>query len=352
MSLLTRAADGYGHLRQVFADPRGKATGQIVREVTDVAQRTGSSPEWYFINFAYRREAGDYTQYLHRKQGYALWQKLMTSESATVLHDKLKLHELLRGLGFPLTTLLADNDGATFRVDGTERHVGDHAAFVALVRELLGRSATGSIFAKPVDGSRGHGCHRIDSADANLEEVYAQAQATHYLFEETLIQHPSLAAMNPPSVNTIRVLTCGEPGEPATAFAAILRLGVGGSAVDNASHGGIFVGLEMETGRLFPEAREFFKHGGNVYTTHPDNGFRFEGAQVPHFDEVLKVAERATAHVPHDLIGWDIAVTEAGPVIIEGNASPHLPMMEIGLGQGLLAYPPFRKLCQRMMSAG
>jgi hypothetical protein len=80
--------------------------------------------------------------------------------------------------------------------------------------------------------------------------------------------------------------------------------------VDNSSQGGIFVGVDLATGRLLPQAKRFFKHGGDVHASHPDTGFRFAGFEVPHFPQVLATAEGATAHVPHELIGWDIAVTE------------------------------------------
>ncbi|HEX2524840.1 MAG TPA: sugar-transfer associated ATP-grasp domain-containing protein [Geminicoccus sp.] len=349
MSLLTRAIGSYGHFRQVFADTRRKAIGQIAREVADVARRTGSSPEWYFINFAYRREAGDYTQYLNRRQAELLAQKMRERHSADLLVDKVRFHEHFRGVEVSLPRLLASNAGPIFQIDGIERRVDDEADFMALINELLGRSASGSIFAKPIDGTSGYGCRRIDKADGELAELYAQTTAGRYLFEETLVQHPALSAIYPNSINTVRVLTCGEPGEPAAAVAAILRLGMSGSVVDNASQGGIFVGLDLKTGKLFPQAREFFKHGGKVYDKHPDTGFRFEGAQVPGFPGVLATAESAAVHVPLELIGWDIAVTEAGPVIVEGNSSPHLPMMEIALAQGMLAQPCFRTLCQRIL---
>ena len=251
-----------------------------------------------------------------------------------------------------LPRLLAHNEGATFRVGEEERRVDDARAFAALAGDLLARSATGSVFAKPVEGRKGYGCRRIDGATAaELAALHAETAAQRFLFEETLVQHPALAAIFPGSVNTVRVLTCSEAGGPPAAIAAILRLGVGRNAVDNASQGGIFVGAELGTGRLFPQARRFFKHGGDVHAAHPDTGFRFEGADVPRYPEVLAAAEGAAALVPHDLIGWDVAVTEAGPVVIEGNALPHLPMMEIGLGRGLMAHPSFRRLCERVAVA-
>jgi hypothetical protein len=349
MSLLTRMTERYGGLRQVLADPQRKALGQIVRESANVAQRTGAYPEWYFLNFVYRRDAGAYSDYLHRGQYRRLMKKMRERENFAVLEDKLRFRGRLRGTLLPLPRLLAHNAGPTFHVAGTERHIGDSADFAALVDELRGRSATGSIFAKPVEGRKGYGCRRIDASDSGLADLHAETMERRFLFEETLVQHPALAAIYPRSVNTVRVLTCSESGESPAAIAAILRLGVGQHAVDNASQGGIFVGVDLATGRLFPQARRLFKHGGDVHAVHPDTGFRFEGAEIPRFPEVLTVAERAAAQLPHDLVGWDIAVTEAGPVIIEGNALPHLPMMEIALGRGLMAHPSFRKLCEGLV---
>jgi Sugar-transfer associated ATP-grasp len=353
MSLLTRVTESYGGLRQVLADPRRKALGRIVREAADVARRTGAYPEWYFLNFAYRRDAGDHTAYLHRGQYRRLMREMRRRENFAVLEDKLRFRERLRGTSVRLPRLLAHNEGATFRVGEEGRHVGDGHAFAALVGGLLARSAAGSVFAKPVEGRKGYGCRRVDGATAaaELAALHAETVAQRFLFEETLVQHPALAAIFPGSVNTVRVLTCGEPSAPPAAIAAILRLGVGRHAVDNASQGGIFVGVDLATGRLFPQARRFFKHGGDVHAAHPDTGFRFEGTEVPRYAEVLAAAEGAAAHVPHDLIGWDVAVTEAGPVVIEGNALPHLPMMEIGLGRGLMAHPSFRRLCERVAAA-
>jgi Sugar-transfer associated ATP-grasp len=351
MSQLTRLIERTRSLQQVLRDPRRKRMGQMVREAADVTRRTGAYPEWYFLTFAYRREAGPYTEYLARNH-YEKLTALRQGEHHAVLEDKLCFHERFRGKDFRLPRLLAHNDGDIFHVGATVRHVGDSRAFAALMGELCGCSATGSVFVKPADGKQGYRCHRVDLASAGLDALYAETLERHSLFEETLAQHPALHAIFPRSVNTVRVVTCSEPGEPPAAIAAILRLGVGQHAVDNVSQGGIFVGVDLETGRLLPFARKLFKRGGDVHATHPDTGFRFEGFEVPHFREVLATAENATVQAPHPLIGWDLAVTETGPVIIEGNTVPGLPIMEAALGRGLMAHPSFRKLWERVAAAG
>jgi hypothetical protein len=44
------------------------------------------------------------------------------------------------------------------------------------------------------------------------------------------------------------------------------------------------------------------------------------GFQVPFWPELIDMAKKAALHVPENRsIGWDIAVTENGPELIEGN---------------------------------
>jgi hypothetical protein len=50
-----------------------------------------------------------------------------------------------------------------------------------------------------------------------------------------------------------------------------------------------------------------------------DTGYEFAGFEVPYFMEALDTVKTAAAILPHRLVGWDIAITEEGPVLLEGN---------------------------------
>ena len=78
-------------------------------------------------------------------------------------------------------------------------------------------------------------------------------------------QHEAVSAIYPHSVNTVRVLTCVDADRRPVVLAALLRLGTGRRHVDNASAGGIFVGIDLATGRLRREAKQFFQFGGQVH---------------------------------------------------------------------------------------
>ena len=47
---------------------------------------------------------------------------------------------------------------------------------------------------------------------------------------------------------------------------------------------------------------------------------QFQGFQIPFFEEVEEqIAIEAADWIPKALVGWDIAVSETGPALIEGN---------------------------------
>lgn len=60
---------------------------------------------------------------------------------------------------------------------------------------------------------------------------------------------------------------------------------------------------------------------GNRYEKHHDSGITFAGWQIPRYDElVATVKEMHEKIMPeHPYIGWDMALTDAGWVVIECN---------------------------------
>ena len=59
------------------------------------------------------------------------------------------------------------------------------------------------------------------------------------------------------------------------------------------------------------------------YATHPVTGGAIPGFRVPQWDEVLALALRShRAFAEALIVGWDIAVTTDGVVMVEANSSP------------------------------
>ena len=74
-----------------------------------------------------------------------------------------------------------------------------------------------------------------------------------------------------------------------------------------------------EDGRLMKYG--YFKpQYGTKTTEHPDSHIVFENYQIPFYKEAVEMALQIHAHLYRcHSIGWDIAITENGPVFIEAN---------------------------------
>ena len=141
---------------------------------------------------------------------------------------------------------------------------------------------------------------------------------TDLLCEACVEQHPDLSAIFPYSLNTMRLITiCDEHGN-VRFERGFLRVGTGQSRVDNWYAGGLAIGLTSK-GKL---------KGKGVYldfkkpdeAIHPDTGIMFNGYQIPMFKEAVDLVLEAHSHCKElPLIGWDIATTLDGPVLIEAN---------------------------------
>jgi hypothetical protein len=71
------------------------------------------------------------------------------------------------------------------------------------------------------------------------------------------------------------------------------------------------------------------KRDSGIFSTHPLTGAPIAGREVPSWNEVLDLARRAHAAFPdHVAIGWDIAILEDGPALVEGNKSPDLDIIQ------------------------
>ena len=131
-------------------------------------------------------------------------------------------------------------------------------------------------------------------------------------------QHPEYTKFHPDSVNTIRVVTVKKGANFATLF-AFLRIGVKGRIADNWSSGGISTGINTEDGTL-KKYGLYHPQFGTKTAIHPDSGIVFEGYKLPYWEEILNYVKHAhRLFYGFHSIGWDIAVTTNGIILIEGN---------------------------------
>lgn len=191
----------------------------------------------------------------------------------------------------------------------------------------------GVFIIKPLDGSCGTGVRKLQTAAfGTAEQAYEALWASdgNALLEEVIAQHPAVAAIYPNSVNTVRAVTLYKDGK-ARVITTCFRMGQGGNHVDNLNAGGLVVPVEETTGVICQRAMDKEK---NVHTHHPSTGSAITGFQFPDWEEAMAMVCRAAEEIPQlGYLGWDIAFSINGPVLVEGNEYP---------GNGLLQLPEHR----------
>ena len=129
---------------------------------------------------------------------------------------------------------------------------------------------------------------------------------------------PRLMALCPTSVNTIRIATLLGDKKQGIVY-AFLRIG-NGKVMDNVDQGGMAARVDLESGKLLTVGAD---KQGNTYTEHPMTHTPIVGFEVPFFEEAKAMCLQAAQKVPQmRFVAWDVAVTEKGPVFIEGNSFP------------------------------
>ena len=177
------------------------------------------------------------------------------------------------------------------------------------------------VIAKPNNDSGGHGIEKIIVKNyKSLEELYQYLMDKKlYLLEEIVIQHKELAAINKSSVNTLRIITLLHNNK-VNFITAFLRIGNKDSFVDNTSSGGMLTMVDLNRGvTLYPAC----DGNMNIYETHPATNKQIKGIKIPYFNETKKlIKELAMIIKDVKYVAWDIAISDDGPIVIEGNPYP------------------------------
>lgn len=232
-----------------------------------------------------------------------------------ILRDKWVFSKIMEGVGFPIPRTV----GLIFH--GHYIPNGGHD-MVPLSSLLL---SDNDLLAKPISGNGGKGiCHLVIKnsmilynnkplSEVQLEELFKD---NIYILQEYIHnQHPAMIALYAGSINTLRI-TLATTNNTIQLLGVMCLMGARGAEYSNWHFGGVCVNVNID-GKLDKYGFSFFD---KRITHHPDSGTIFEGYQIPYFKEAILMAKQAM-NIFYGLktIGFDIAITENGPVFIEGN---------------------------------
>jgi hypothetical protein len=186
----------------------------------------------------------------------------------------------------------------------------------------------------------GYGCRHGPRLTATelIDWLALQSRSGLVLLQPRLVNHAEIARLSPCALSTMRLMTMAARGESPMFLAGLLRMGTGDATADNFAQGGIAAPIDYRTGVLGEARGVDARDLAHAYSTHPDTGTSIVGTRIPFWRESIDLALRAHAalgDVP--VVGWDIAVTPGGPVLVEGNWNPCIKLFQVATQTPLLA---------------
>jgi hypothetical protein len=311
-----------------------------------------SNLAFFSIDGRWPDKPGDY---IHRWYEIAKLLKKMNPEKAYAeVNDKIIFYRRCVRHSLPtptvFTAVVDEKTGGTGNFDSipVSRTPVDFAATLGTLREQ-------DFFCKPLDGINGKGgfaFKRTASAFSregkpiSLEDLFTQIQegVSKYgtmIVQERLRLHPTMLSISPSgALSTVRIVSCLQEGE-VRIVASILKICAGANETDNFVHGltgNLLANIDGETGRLSKavgSASSEFPYMRSV-SNHPDNMQAFEGFQLPDWAELRKLV--VAAHRQFDefwTLGWDIGLTDRGPVLVEANPDWAVDILQVASRKGL-----------------
>ena len=188
-----------------------------------------------------------------------------------------------------------------------------------LDNQELAKKLPKKILLKRHDGQCGKGIEIIDTTKLSLKALKKKLQSTkNDMVEEYIEQHSKLKELSPSGLNTIRIYSQVNSSGVVDILACRLRISVN-SIVDNLAAGNLVASIDSNTGIV--NSNGFYSDITKPeMIKHPITDMSINGFEIPHWDKTISMVKDAALHYPYcKSIGWDIAITENGLGLIEGN---------------------------------
>lgn len=251
------------------------------------------------------------------------------TEDKSVFHLLLEAHQLAS-----IPTLALFYRGC----QGRTVH-GDLPINEAQWLEALNRCLPREFVVKPARGALGAGVRvyrrnsdqltcLATSEQCSLQDLVARlSRDTYfscYLFQKRLLNHPAIEALSgSPALQTARIVTLLGRGDRVEILFARLRLVSGNTYTDNfraGEAGSMLAQIHLETGKVFETIQRSANGQYERVQKHPVTGLEVDGFEMPFWYDMRQlVIQGARAFSPVRILGWDVACTEEGPVIVEAN---------------------------------
>ncbi len=301
---------------------------QFLRVLT-ICYRYNIAPSDYYALKLFRLEQTDLVPlyFCQREKDAVLASLQPVCEQIHLVNDKEKFYHFCLDKQLATPHLIA-----VFR--------GEHAT-----ADEPGALPAADLFRKPPDAFGGAGAQRWryhsdkcvwshKGRSLTETEFFEDCRRSNWLVQPVISNHDSLAPLAAGSLATFRIVTCLSAQSGARLIGALLRIPPAGSDIDAYWAGAMVAGVDPDTGTLSAAITRDI--GNGALSRRPDNGATIEGLTVPLWSEIVQLVLDGQRKLPQlTSIGWDVALTSDGPLIIEANVGWNFEMFQVGIHQGL-----------------
>jgi ribosomal protein L34 len=284
--------------------------------------RHGLDAQAYYMFELYRRSSGSrasgfLTRYETKNGLFKVlnWQ-IPKSRKRSLLGDKMSVYRMCEEHRIPHIPILmtAERGKLTFWQD---RSALARDLFIK-PRQLKGARETETL--RYVDGKHMDRHGDVLGFEALLAYVATKSRSTSLLVQPRIVNHPGLADLAETSLIVLRVITClDQHGLPKVTHGMLRVL----CKLEPAWLVDLELGapIDLGTGRLGRMTGDKAEMALGWFADHPVTGARVQGRIVPFWDQACALAVDAhTACADRLLVGWDIAISPDGALLVEGNA--------------------------------
>ncbi len=339
-----------GYIKRIsifLKDEEKKSWWLILKEVLQLAWAKKQFPLYYFGRFFYKKDAPCPFDFMNLDEYKSIIYspKLERKATSSLLSNKLSFALFCQANSLPSPGLLGYNMYNSFTFGENVNFLKDEKAFLEFCTMMFDNTDVDRIFVKASEAKGGKGIFLLsrNSLSKNHKEIWNTIKDGSFIFQRPIIQHEEINIIFPNSINTVRIETYLDKNNEIQILGGFMRFGSGSSYVDNVSSGGFAVPIDFKTGILHDKGFTQMINGSKTITKHPTTGYLISGFKIPFFQDSIKLCKKFAQRIPNRIVGWDVAITPTGPIIIEGNHDGAIIKGEFSYG-GFKKHPVFEEI--------